>query len=207
MKLYFVRHGESKSNIQRTVQGSESPLTEFGRKQSALVAERVSKLPIDLILSSDYVRTRQTCEMIRKLVDKPVIYTPLLREFRRPSEFAGKKFRTPAVRKMLQTLISHADDPDWHYSDEENISDLKRRAVEFLDFVTNRSEENIVAVTHGNFLRILVLTMMLGDKVNPDLFFHAIHFFGTVNTGITVCEYNRSEWKLVTWNDHAHLAE
>lgn len=206
MKLYFIRHGESEANVREVFGNSETPLTELGKKQANMLAERVSKLPIDSIYASDYVRTQQTCESITDMIKKEPIFIPSLREFRRPSELKDSKFNSKEIDQYFKQVEDHADDPHWHYSDEENFVEFKKRAQEFVQFALELKEENVLLVTHGAITRMIILTMMLGDNV-PYKIFDSFWFFHSVNTGVTVIEREKNYFKLLTWNDYAHLAE
>lgn len=82
LQVYLVRHGETEWNVARRIQGqSDSALTLAGECQAQRVAERVKKLGITHIFSSDLGRTRQTADIIaRACGDCPVILEPDLRE-------------------------------------------------------------------------------------------------------------------------------
>ncbi|MBI4123159.1 MAG: histidine phosphatase family protein [Parcubacteria group bacterium] len=206
MHLYFIRHGESVYNAKDTVQPPEAELSKLGIKQAQALAERASRLPIEAILSSPFVRTRQTAEIIKEATGKEVIYTELLQERRSPSDIVGLKRKDPRIISIRRELRIHASNPAWHYSDEENFSELRDRAAQFLEFVSSRNEERILAVTHGDLLRMVLMVMMLGNEVAPDIFYRFNDFFKTRNTGITLCiRHSEKGWQLLTWNDHAHL--
>jgi len=56
-RVYFVRHGESESNLITQFAGSlDMPLTEKGRKQAALTAEFLKNIPFSAVYSSDLSR-------------------------------------------------------------------------------------------------------------------------------------------------------
>ncbi len=82
----------------------------------------------------------------------------------------------------------------------------------------SRKEEHIVVVTHGKFLKAIIGSMMLGDRLNPDTYNLMDGFLWTHNTGVTVVDYKYPElvpkelrknkrWRLMTWNDYSHLGE
>ncbi len=103
-------------------------------------------------------------------------------------------------------ISQYSNDPDWHYSDEENFIEFKKRINEFLNFLSNRSEENILVVTHGGPLRMIILLMMLGRQIVPEIFYQFADFTWPDNTGITLCEENETgKYHLITWNDRSHL--
>lgn len=206
MKLYFVRHGETKLNEQKIQQGRDAELSPKGVQQAKFVANRFRDIPVDIIISSPFLRAQQTTEEINNVLHKQVFYTELLGEVRRPKELEGKKMDDPESVRLKKMLMRNARLKDWHYSDEENFHDLKTRAIEFFGYLNLFKEENILAVTHSVFLRMLIGLILFGDTLNHDEFHHLQLALKTINTGITVCERNQEGmWGLVTWNDHAHL--
>ena len=206
MHLYFIRHGESVYNAKDTIQPPDAELSELGMRQARTLAERASRLPIEVILSSPFTRTRQTAEIIKEATKKTIVYTELLQERKSPSEIVGLKRKDPRAASIRKESRVHAHDPAWHYSDEENFSELRDRAARFLEFVSSRKEERILAVTHAGVLRMILMVMMLGNEVAPDIFYRFNDFFKTRNTGITLCmRHPEKGWQALTWNDHAHL--
>ena len=207
MKLYLVRHGESISNVGNLIQPPEVELSEKGKEQSKLLAKRFKDIPIDVIISSSLERAKQTTAIINKVVKKEVIYTDLLVERISPSKFIGMPDITPEFDE-LNRVLRDSTDPSYHHSDEENFFDLKDRAESFLEFVSNRKEENILCITHGMFLKILISSMMLREDLTPKIAFNSYDFFRAQNTGITLClKDNKRGWSMHVWNDHAHLGE
>lgn len=203
MKLYLLRHGESEANAQKILQGERSVLTMTGVRQAEQLARRFSGIPVNVIFTSDYARALKTAEIINKTIQKGLIVTELLRERKHPSDFSGKSIEAPETKEMRRRSDENSD-PNWHQSDEENHFDLRDRAQKFIDMVVEREEEKILAVTHGEFIRMLLAVM--GNKENfLPIFKYLYSFFKTTNTGITVCEYENPKWSLRTWNDYAHL--
>lgn len=106
----------------------------------------------------------------------------------------------------METVEAYGDDPSWHYSDEENLADLRGRALRALTFLKEHPEETILVVTHGRFLRVLLAVILLGENVSFAQFTHLAKSVKTYNGGITFCTNEVGHWKLCAWNDHAHLA-
>lgn len=207
-----MRHGESVANAGRVHQGPDAPLSALGKQQSLQIAERISTLPLEAIIASPYERTRETAEIIAQKINKPIEWSDLFVERRAPSDLMGKPYDDPLTRIIFGLTRAHADDPAWKYSDEESFLDLKTRSEAALAFLTTRSEEHIVVVTHGLFKRILLGSMLFGGEFNSVQYKQLRSFLYTSNTGITVCDYLLSDedhpnprWRLITWNDHAHL--
>ncbi len=193
-------------NAARIIQNADSELSEKGREQAEFLAKRVAQLPIELIVSSPMKRAKQTSEVINEHIQKEVIYSDLLREWSEPEAVIGKHRDDPEMQKVWELRKANQMDPNWRHSTEESLSDLQKRAQELIDFLSNRSEQNILCVSHSGFLKLIILTMALGEKLTPELWFSLYDFLRIKNTGITLCERDKEgNWRLHTWNDHAHL--
>jgi len=216
MKIYLVRHGESESNSSDIRQDEDCQLTQKGREQAEILAERFKNIPIDCLVVSTIIRAKQTAEIINRVINKPVLaFSDLFRERRDPSEFFGKEKYCPFVADVYDQINEKFGDKDWHYSDEENFYDFKARALKALEYLKTIDSENILVATHGFFMRMLIACAIFGQDLKPETYWRMMLSFKTFNTGITVLETNHKpfgladqpDWTLVTWNDHAHLGE
>ncbi len=209
--IYFVRHGESETNAEKVYKGSAVGITQKGQRQAEFIAERVSGIPVDVVISSDLERAKQTAEIIVQKIQKPIEFSPLFRERRRPSEQLGKSWSDLEFSKIEKEVWDNFSKPSWRYSDEENLDDLKERAGQAIEFLEKRPEENILVVTHGLFMRILICLAIIGNDVNNEICHQFIAKFHTANTGLTILKYDpksrKTPWWLWVWNDHAHLGE
>lgn len=206
MKIYLVRHGETEDNSKSIYMPPQAALSKIGIKQTKTLANRFASLPVDLIISSPFKRAKQTAMAIHFVVDKKVILDENLKEIVRPSDFIGLGINDLHPIKVKKLFELNQDDPSWHYSDEENFFDVKKRAEKFLQSLDKFKEGKIVVVTHAFFMKLLLSVMLFEEKLTPEIFFKLYNFLDIQNTGITVCEKNQDgKWQLVTWNDHAHL--
>lgn len=207
MKLYFVRHAESEANLNNAYNSDRDSLSPLGRRQAEAIAKRLSKIPIDLILSSDLIRAEETAAIISEEIGVKTRYSRLLREWKRPSVWAGKRVDDPEIKRVSQEMIANINHPTWHYADEENFHDLKRRAQKLLNLAEKLRIKNIAVITHGTILRTIILLVLLDGFFTADIFQSIIgqRRLPMENTGITICEYREGKWHLITWNDHAHL--
>jgi len=78
--IYFVRHGESESNVNQKMGGMwafevdvDSPLTEVGREQARETAEKLKGKKIDVVVTSGLVRAKDTAEIINRYHGAPVV--------------------------------------------------------------------------------------------------------------------------------------
>ena len=210
-KIYFVRHGQSEGNTGSIRQTKDSSLTDIGVRQSEFVAKRISKLPIEKVISSTMTRAEKTAQIIEKEISKEIIYSNLFVERRRPSEQYGIPKDDPVALEAERLILENFTNTEYHYSDEENFLDLKARAEKALDFLSKIPEENILVVTHGYILKVFMAYAIFGEKLTADECNTFIKSFQMHNTGITLFSYKEdslnNKWHIRTWNDVAHLDE
>lgn len=207
--IYFVRHGESEANIGVAGMETNAVLTEAGKKQAEEVAKRCQNLTIDIIFSSAMNRAQGTADIISKKIGVDFETHPFLAERRRPSSQFGKNKDNPEALEIDKVINDNFAVPGYRHSDEENFDDLKERGLKILKFLEGRPEKNILAIAHGRILKIIAACVVMGE----DLTAHEAQRFNLAlaaqNTSITVLNYRDDReppsWKLVTWNDHAHL--
>ena len=205
--IYFVRHGESEGNQARLYQSSGTSLSEKGHLQAKLIADRFSNIEIETIISSDYIRAKQTAKYISEVTGKDIIENQLFRERKRPSIQENQSKEIPELIAIDKEIEDNWGGVEWKYSDEENFVDLRQRAKECFEFLENMTEDNIVVVTHKNFLHCLVWYRLFGINVTPKEAKIITDNFIMSNTGIVWMQFDeiKKDWKIVTWNDHAHL--
>ncbi len=211
-QFFFIRHGQSVGNIKKEFQKYDEPLSELGEKQAEFVAKRIKTLNPETILTSPMERAKKTADIIKKEINIPLELHDFFAEARGPSNLIGKKYESEEGKKYIKLIFENIHNPNWHYSDEENFFDLTKRAKEVIEHLENRKERKIIIVTHGAFMRSVLSTMMTEGEPDALTSLRMIRFLGQKNTGITICEHNqkenmRNKWKLITWNDHAHLGE
>ncbi len=208
-RIYFVRHGETLLNAAHIRQGSEGGLSDRGKEQARLTGERLKLFPIDIMLVSPFERTKETAAIINTYVDKTIEYSDLLKERKNPTEIIGKEAESPEVRKITDLIDKSFHEGTLRYSDEENFEDLKTRARELLAFLSTRPEVNILCVTHGIFLTMVIGYMQKGEALTPADYVKMSFYNQANNAGITVCEYDAWKkkevdkgWSLIAWNDY-----
>ena len=207
--VYLVRHGESEENAGAPMVGATARLSEKGRDQAQRIAERARRLPIDIIITSTMLRAQQTGQAIAESTGKPIEHSELLVERGMPTNQLGKSQLDPEVMKEEQQLVERLIEHDYRLSDEENFSDLKERGKKALKFLEDRAEQNILVVSHGAFLKILIGEVLFGDDFTGKEAVAIMKKMKTMNTGITVFDYDTEHkygpWRMMTYNDHAHL--
>ena len=74
-QFIVIRHGESETNATNTFQAGNQydsdPLTPLGAEDADRLAERLALLPVDLVVSSSYLRARSTAARIAEATGAP----------------------------------------------------------------------------------------------------------------------------------------
>ncbi|MEO5635095.1 MAG: histidine phosphatase family protein [Candidatus Paceibacterota bacterium] len=206
--IYFVRHGETLLNAINIRQGPDGSLTEKGRKQAQEAAKRFPKhrgRP-EVIIASPYQRTKETADIIAKELHMSVEYLDLLVERRNPSQIVGHSGEDREVRAIVDRIDKSFHDDNLRYSDEENFVDLKDRAKKLLQYIAERPERQIIMVTHGIFLKMIVSYMLYGDTLTASMYNNLSYQNPIDNASMAICSYTthllkKNEWKLLVWND------
>ncbi len=209
-RVYIVRHGQSTKNTSPIRLGPEAPLTPRGKEQSHAIAERCKNLGIQKIITSPFVRTVETARPISTLTGAPLEESSLFVEHKRPSEQIGLRRDDPVALRISSMVKEHFHEPHYRYSDEENFLDLKERAKNALDHLIAQTDETLLVVTHGLFVRCMVAYAMHGDRLTSYELKNALAFYELSNTGLTYMTYDDAKdhpWTLHVWNDDAHLGE
>lgn len=207
--VYLVRHGESELNVPTatTILNEDCPLTERGREQAHAIADRCIALPIETIVASRQKRAEETAHIIAEAVKLPVTLSELFIERQIPDEMVGMS-RTQAEVRLREWTESF-------FTDNDRFEDLRDRAGNALAYLTEHPSSQILVVTHGFFMRMLLARLIFGTELRPDEFRKWIKATRTDNTGITVITYgpvpqhaidpHEERWAIRVYNDHAHL--
>ena len=206
VNVYFVRHAESRYNALNKHQVASVGLSELGIKQAKSVAQRLATKNIDAVISSPYERARQTAEFISAAVQKPIELTPLLTELKRPTAIEGRHYDDPEAVRIRSVITANLHDPSWRYADEETFFDARERAIQCITFITQLDKSNVLLITHGGITVMIIAVMLHGKEMGVGDFLKLRKFMSADNASITLCKYrNDKTWKLITWNDCAHL--
>ena len=85
-RLIIWRHGQTSWNLQHRIQGQQdTSLDDTGRAQAAAAAGLLAAEQVDLLISSDLRRARETAETLAAVTGLPVEFDSRLREIGRAS--------------------------------------------------------------------------------------------------------------------------
>ncbi len=196
---YLLRHGHSLRQIKRIAscwpEKEPFPLTEEGKNEVRATAKKLKNKKIDLIFSSDLLRTKQTAEIISKEIGAKIIFDKRLREYN-VGIFNGKDPQLP-----WQYLEKKKDWIKSKIPEGESLADLRNRMYSFLKEVNERYQEmNILIVSHELPLTILEGTL----KARPLEEILELRRNGKIKT-IKTGEQRKIEFKKLPFNKKGEL--
>ncbi len=196
--LYFVRHGETDANVTDKIQGqTDIPLNARGIAQAKLVSERLKGMHFDAIYSSPLSRAAATAQAIAN--GREIIFLPELMEWNL-GEWQGKSLTEIKEKYPEEHKLYFRNSIYFRPSGGESRREFRDRAELVLDIIAkNHDGQTVLCVTHGGFMRAVLLTVMDMEKYPAAARIDntSISCFKTADAGKT--------WQLITWNDHSHL--
>ena len=208
--IYFIRHGQSNDNVAPVFQSPDSPLSATGKQQAEAIAKRIANVDFDALISSPLHRTKETAEIISQETNNKIELSSLFVERIKPDAIIGKPYEDPKASLIWREWEKSLYTPGMRVDNGENFDDLIKRADEALDFLKNRSEDHIVVVTHGYFLRTVIARILLGDSLSGENFRNFQKNSSIENTALTIIKFKNAfeedaTWRLDTYNDYSHL--
>ncbi|NLE07275.1 MAG: class I tRNA ligase family protein [Parcubacteria group bacterium] len=154
-KYFLMRHGQSVSNTKRQISvfaSGNDPLTEKGREQTIKAAKDLKKDRIDVIITSPFMRTKQTAEIVGEEIgfQGKIEEDARLEELKIPG-WHGRKWGE------FQSKFSNKERFEMRLEDSENWEDVRRRISEFMFEIDKKYQnKNILLVSHGGSLALLL---------------------------------------------------
>ncbi|MGD8583965.1 MAG: histidine phosphatase family protein [Chloroflexota bacterium] len=196
--ILLIRHGQTDWNVIKRSQGHlDIPLNQVGRRQSELLAQRLSGWPVNAVYSSDLSRASETASIIGRALGLVPFLDSDLRERHGGifQGYTGEKLKEK-YPEALQAFLDHGQPPP---GGESNLA-LARRATPALERIAAAHRGEMIAlVTHGGTLRVLIAHIMgLPPGRKPP-------FRVSQNTGLTIAEMSEHERIITLLNDCCHL--
>ncbi len=208
-RLVLVRHGESVVTVNRVIGGVRScvGLSDLGRQQSERLADRLAataELDVDVLVSSDFPRAIETAEIIRpslgeSVASAPIEQRPGFGEFDPGPEIDGMTFAE---------YVERFGTPDWSgdphtviFPGGETAAQFHERVHAALDELLEQHAGRCVLIAcHGGVVDAIA-RRLLGAEMTGGFELQ------TLNTSITeFVALPSGMWRLVRFNDGAHLA-
>lgn len=152
----FVRHGSTDLNDKHILNSDHAQkgdlygLNEQGLKEIKALAISLQKRPVDLIVSSDFQRTKETAELLASHVGANVVYDKRLREI----DFG--KFEGQSYEKWHQFFPDAAERFEKPAPSGENLRKVRARMMNaYSELERTHEGKTILIVSHGDPLWML----------------------------------------------------
>jgi len=172
-RIYIVRHCETQG------QSPTSPLTEKGHQQAKHLVAFFDNVNIDHIISSPFLRAKQSVEPLSKERHIDIEIDERLQE---------RQLSTNDLPNWEEKLKATFADWDLAYEGGESSRAASQRIISVVDEVFKNDDENTVIVSHGNLTSLLLYHYKydLGFEgwkklSNPDVF-----LFEYTNNHVTI---------------------
>lgn len=209
MKLYFIRHGKTKWNLESRYQGAggDSELLPESFNEIKDLAQFLNKTTFSHAYASPIKRARVTAEKILDRLDDSPKLTLLsrLKEFDL-GKMEGMKFTdvTKLYPNAFDSFRNHPDKYDASEIDGESFYDVINRMTPAIKSIASYydNDDNILIVSHGAALNALINSLL--DVPVKDLRKRG----GLANTSTTILETNDhgKTFKLLKWNYTDYLS-
>ncbi|PTM59935.1 histidine phosphatase family protein [Desmospora activa] len=194
--IYLIRHGETRWNREKRVQGHhDEPLSPEGVEQAQRLAKHMKEWPLDAVYASDLSRAIQTAEMLGRDRGLEVKPCPEIRE-----RFFGEWEGLP----IEEVKRNHPDEWEevWYRGGcygVEKAEDAQRRMMTWLEELLERHRgQRVAVVSHGGSINAVL------DKVSRGE--HGPGRTRIRNTAVSHLLHHREEgWRVVTVNQDDHL--
>ena len=183
-RVYFVRHAQPEHDWE---EDRTRPLTEEGKKDSAIVLEFLKDKKIDAFYCSPYKRSMDTIAEAADFFTKEIITDERLRE--REKGLDGNNHGM--FRKRWA-------DHNYHEEGGESIAMVQKRNIEALnEILSDNTDKDIVIGTHGT-----ALSTILNFYDNS---FGCEDFLRIIDWMPYIIELNFEGGKLVSKQEHCHV--
>lgn len=164
-RIYLARHAETDFNAQGRLQGRiDSPLTELGRRQAGMLAQRLADVELVACYASTSPRAVTTATLALGGRALPVIQDERLLEMAM-GEWEGRR-----ISELTDTLPQdirryRGGERDFRAPGGENWLEVQTRMVDALTDIARKHEGGtVLIVSHGTSVRML-LGSIIGESV------------------------------------------
>ncbi|MGB9791544.1 MAG: histidine phosphatase family protein [Thermacetogeniaceae bacterium] len=199
MRLFLVRHGETKWNREEVFRGQiDVELNERGREQARLTAEALSGLKLAAVYASPLSRAMETARIIAEPHGLDVGILEGLNDL----DYGNwQGLSHVEVRERYPDLYREwATRPHTvRFEGGESLDDVRERAVAALQEIAERHRgQNVVAVSHRVVNKVLLLAFLGLDNS---------HFWNIKQDtcAINVIEFHPNRYVISRINDTCHL--
>ncbi len=184
-------------------------LGEYGKKQAAALATKMSIVKIDHLYSSEWPRAFQTAEFISNKMDREIKIHPLVHEIMRNPILDDTDDVSEINKQYHEEIKDNQENFDWKFGGlGESLNEVIKRAQMVIDFLVEKHpDETVAIVSHGIFITLMTILILLGKDWDRKTFQKLLWSLKLDNTGVCTFEFDpkTSYWTMSGFNDHSHL--
>ena len=154
MKIFLIRHGETTGDIEDRYGGwYDDHLTERGREQLKITAQRLVGKEIEIIFASPLIRAKEAAKIIHSVIGVPIELIDGLKE-RNYGILTGVT-KEEAQAKYPDAVKLHED---YHNTDPngEIYEDFCTRVTRAFELVMLKEYKVVACVTHGGPIQCIL---------------------------------------------------
>lgn len=197
MNIYLIRHGRQNSKLCNI----DVDLAEEGRRQSALVGERLASVGMEAVYSSHLIRAVETAREANRYWNAKHIIRQELREISFGDMEGMADEKIAAIYGDFQKKQARLEQ-DLPYPGGECAGDVIKRAIPVLEEIASSGYQNVAVVTHGGVIRSVTSALL---HMEPK--FYRLLGNSLENCSITEVHWNEKTGRFLMerFNDYAHL--
>jgi 2,3-bisphosphoglycerate-dependent phosphoglycerate mutase len=156
-KILTIRHGQTLYNLERRYAGSiDIPLNEQGIKDSEIAAILLKEYELDVVITSELRRAKQTAELLIGGRNIRIVHNKLCNE-RNYGRMQGLTYtEVEELRPRVKYFKLNNDFHSLNPPEGESFTVLRRRAKLFSEFIfQNYAGSNILVVSSSAFMQQL----------------------------------------------------
>lgn len=202
-EIIIVQHCQSEHHINNMSGGwTNTPLTDFGRKQAYLLGIRLKKMINSTdygLISSDLLRAKQTAEIIGGHLDIIAVEDVRLREIN--TGVAAGKTKDWAKQNRNPKLTEGFDIDYREFEEGESWREFFVRVSDVMETIIRLKNKHIIIVTHGCTLSYIVAWWMGFDVKSLE----RAYFPAKPGSISILSENSYRQNSLILFNDTSHL--
>lgn len=210
MRVLMLRHAQSVSNAQKEAASLSDEkgdmLTDRGHEQARSAAAALADREITRLISSPMRRAQQTAAPIAEALGLEIETDSEIYELREEEGYGELAPEEQKLRRWSEWMAEHADDPAYAPPGADSFAGMRERTRAFRARMESEEGSPLV-ITHGIFLRFLLIDILLGDQFGPA---EAARLWQlrTVNCGLSAFDFraprrpvdhDTDDWQCAMW--------
>lgn len=197
MRIFLIRHGRQNSPLCNV----NVPLSEAGRRQAALLGERLKGEAVDAVWSSSLLRAVETADIINESLH---VEREIRKELREISFGDMEGLSDEVIADRFEDFLRERAkmEQDLSYPGGESSKEVALRVLPVMEEIIEKDYETVVVVTHGGVIRSLVSHYLGMDFARTQLLAGHLE-----NCGITELWVRKRDGRVILnrFNDFSHL--